>query len=178
MRRPSGTRNDQQYIFRHENVTLPRANFFSYVSQFRVRSLSFYKTMNQKIYCEVITSMIEELRREFKSDDFLIVHDNAKWAKSVYTTEYLKQTKLNKYFISIPPYSPDMNIIENCWAIMKRRFREEVFVREQPRTSEQMSEMIERHWQSISIEIINNLYKSLPKRMEEIIRQDGNLTKY
>lgn len=61
---------------------------------------------------------------------------------------------------------------------MKKRVRDEIFVTGQPRTSEQMREMIEINWKSFSVEIINNLYKSLPKRMLEIVRREGELTKY
>ena len=37
---------------------------------------------------------------------------------------------------------------------------------------------IESVWNEISIDIINNLYDSIPKRILEIIKNKGNITKY
>lgn len=114
VRRPLGTRYNQENIFKHQNATLSRANFFSYISKFGVGDLIFCETMNEETYCQIIPTMIEELKQIFNHENFKIVHDNARWSTSRYTREFLKVSKFEKFFISIPPYSPDMNIIENC----------------------------------------------------------------
>lgn len=72
--------------------------------------------------------MVDELKEKFGSDDFLIVHDNAAWHSSVETTIYLSRTGLSKYFIRLPTYSPDMNIIENSGANLKSRVKNKCFI--------------------------------------------------
>lgn len=78
----------------------------------------------------------------------------------------------------MPAYSPDMNIIENLWAILKRRIKEQIFEFGQPSAREDFFNLIENCWHSIPLEIIENLYLSLPKRMRLIVENDGNLTRY
>lgn len=178
VRRPLGTRYEQQYIFRHQNSTIKRVNFFSCVSKFGVGNLCYYTTLNSEIYCEIITDLIRDLRQQFNGDDFLIVHDNAPFSTSDYTKRFLQMTGFKKHFLEIPKYSPDFNIIENCWSMLKREVKNEIFERGQPRVREQLLEMIERKWQSISVEFIDKLYQSLPRRMEEVIKRDGDITRY
>lgn len=178
VRRPLGTRFDQQYIYRHQNTTIKRVNFFSHISKYGVGKLCYYKTMNAEVYCEVITDLIRDLRQKFNGENFLIVHDNAPFATSQYTERFLELTEFKKYFLEIPKYSPDFNVIENCWAMLKREVNDEIFVRGQPREREQLVEIIERKWQSLPVQYIDTLYHSLPRRMRDVIRCNGSLCRY
>jgi len=47
----------------------------------------------------------------------LIYRDNAAFARGRKTIKFLSERDLEKLFIPVPPYSPDMNIIENLWAM-------------------------------------------------------------
>lgn len=172
-----GQRFEQSLIYKAPNKSL-RLNFFSYISQFGTGSLSFFKTMNSQVYCQVVTKMVDELKEKFGSDDFLIVHDNSAWHSSVETTNYLSRTGLSKYFIRLPTYSPDMNIIENTWGDLKSRVKYKCFINGQVRNRQEFIDLVQREWSSIPIEMVDNLYKSLPNRMRNILSANGHLTRY
>ncbi|MBX9577365.1 MAG: IS630 family transposase [Chthoniobacterales bacterium] len=52
----------------------------------------------------------------------LIIMDNATFHKSAKTKKLIEQAECQLLFL--PPYSPDLNSIENFWAYLKKRIRE------------------------------------------------------
>lgn len=178
VRRPRGERFNRDYIYRHPNKSL-RINYFSWVSKFGVGNLIVYKKMNAKVLCrDVIPFMIESLRAQFGSDNFRIIHDNAKFFTCDYTTLYLFHTGFDKFFLPIPPYSPDMNLIENLWAYLRQKVKEQCFLNGQTRKRKDFIREVRNVWNSIPNSIIDNLYQSLPRRMEAIVRAEGYPTRY
>lgn len=73
-----------------------------------------------------------------------------------------------------PSNSPDLNVIENCWALMKTK------VSEQRPTSEQaLIETLKHVWtQEITPEYCRNLVRSMPARIQAVLKNKGNPTKY
>ena len=66
---------------------------------------------------------LEELSNNYPNDHIVLVCDGAAWHKS----ELLKSFK-NITIVFIPPYTPEMNPIEQIWKeIRKMGFRNEVF---------------------------------------------------
>jgi transposase len=51
----------------------------------------------------------------------VIIIDNASFHKSAKTRELIEKAQCRLVFL--PPYSPDLNPIENCWAIIKARLK-------------------------------------------------------
>lgn len=177
VRRPRGTRFQSDYIFKHQNKTL-RVNFFSYISYFGVGKISFYKSMNTDTYCDVVGPMIEDLEETFQGQDFSMIHDNARFATSQTTKAFMDDNLYSRYFIEHLPYSPDLNLIENAWSYLKKKVKDEIFVRGQPRTTDDLISIIERRWYNIELDFIRKLYDSLPDRMALVIQNEGNLTRY
>ena len=62
-----------------------------------------------------------------------------------------------------PPYSPDLNIIEVIWAIMEKRV--EVF---QPKTVDELIQIIIDVWENLSFTTINGLIDEIPDRLEKV----------
>ena len=70
--------------------------------------------------------------------------------------------------IDWPSNSPDINLIENLWAIVKRNVE-----KRKPKNLGDLEEFMDEEWDLISDDIINNLVGSMKKRCEEIIRLNG-----
>lgn len=83
-----------------------------------------------------------------------------------------------RYFKKIPPYSPDINIIENMWSLLKRKVKDHNFEFGQVKRKSELIELIDSKWASMPRDVIVNLYKSLHKRMQLIIENLGNVCKY
>lgn len=175
--RPSGQRFNQTYIYNQPNKNF-RYNYFSYVSKHGTGNLFLYDKMDSQTYCQAIEMMMQDLLEKFDHDNFRIIHDNARFSTSEYTKTYLAERQYDRYFVKIPPYSPDMNIIENLWAILKFRVNRHMFKFGQIRDKDRFVRLLKNIWAGIGPVIVNNLYKSLPKRMDLIIKTCGNLTKY
>ena len=74
-----------------------------------------------------------------------------------------------------PPQSPDLNPIENIWMRMKGFFHEE-WINFRGRKNHE--DMLHDAWNKVSIDEINRLIESMPRRMQEVITAKGCPTKY
>lgn len=74
-----------------------------------------------------------------------------------------------------PPYSPDLNIIENLWSIIKRRVRKRTPF---PSNVDQLWSYVEEEWYQVTVEEIQALYESIPRRVNAVIQARGGWTRY
>ena len=177
VRRPKNSRNDPNFTYRFPNKTL-RVSYFSWISIFGVGEIYFYKTMDSEMYCNIMEEMINKMKELFGHDEFRIVHDNARFSHSTYTMKFMKDKNYDKYFIAHPVYSPDMNLIENAWGLLKQKVRDDCFRNGQTRRRVDFEKLIDEYWKSLTLDYVKSLYDSYPRRMDEIVKVRGNLTKY
>ena len=77
--------------------------------------------------------------------------------------------------MSWPARSPDLNIIENCWAELVHS----VYANEkQYQHVQELKNEIVREWDTLSQNYIQKLYKSIPNRIIEKIENKGGCTHY
>jgi len=74
-----------------------------------------------------------------------------------------------------PPQSPDMNPIENLWAIIKAKRQKKYGV---PTTKNALIEQIFDIWDNIEPEIVANLANSANKRVNLVLKLKGKVSKY
>ena len=72
-----------------------------------------------------------------------------------------------------PSQSPDLNIIEPLWAILKRNVAQH-----HCNTVDELWSTCYHEWSSISDETIKRLYKSIHNRLNEVMRNKGHNTRY
>lgn len=80
--------------------------------------------------------------------------------------------------INLPKYSPDMNILENLWALLKLNLAKSIEIQDVINQNDLFIRLNEIAEQTIDINYINQLYNSLPDRLSEVIKLKGNLTRY
>ena len=108
------------------------------------------------------------------------MHDNAPIHTAFIIRAWLEEHLVNT--MNWPPYSPDLNPIENLWAILKReiyKYYPELLVA--PDTEQTKRDLItaaQYIWEHLGDQILGNLADSMPYRVEAIIRADGWYTKY
>ena len=66
------------------------------------------------------------------------------------------------------PKSPDLNPIENLWGIVKRQIRVKLRC-----SSHELEEEIQRVWDSIPQQQINELVLSFPGRVQKMLESGG-----
>lgn len=93
-------------------------------------------------------------------------------------TSKLTQTWLQNNKVTVltwPSFSPDLNPIENLWAILKRRLA----AYESPPTSvSNLFERVSEEWNKIDQNLCKSLIESMPDRIQAVIKSKGGQTKY
>jgi transposase len=74
-----------------------------------------------------------------------------------------------------PPQSPDLNIIENVWRILKIRLQTRVT---RIHNRQELIDAVQEIWQSLTPMYIKSLYSSLPRRIRAVLVANGCITKY
>lgn len=77
-----------------------------------------------------------------------------------------------------PARSPDLNPIENVWGMMIRELNKLYDEQGEPRTGDQLWEMVQKVWNEITVQKINSLYESMPDRIQAVINAREGRTKY
>ena len=74
-----------------------------------------------------------------------------------------------------PGNSPDMNLIENVWALVASRMSKHANL---PQNTAELWDRVQRAWASISIEEVRKLFRSMPSRVHELLAKNGGPTHY
>ncbi|UYV82760.1 hypothetical protein LAZ67_22000761 [Cordylochernes scorpioides] len=96
----------------------------------------------------------------------LYQQDNAR----PHTARISQQALQDVQMLSWPPYSPDLSPIEHVWDIIGRRLH----ALPQPRSEDELWQMVEREWRTIPQDAIRTLIDSLPRRVAACIANFGH----
>ncbi|UYV68209.1 HMX3 [Cordylochernes scorpioides] len=91
----------------------------------------------------------------------LYQQDNAR----PHTARISQQALQDVQMLPWPPYSPDLSPIEHVWDIIGRRLH----ALPQPRSEDELWQMVEREWRAIPQDAIRTLIDSLPRRVAAYI---------
>ncbi|UYV69202.1 Transposase [Cordylochernes scorpioides] len=100
----------------------------------------------------------------------LYQQDNAR----PHTARISQQALQDVQMLPWPPYSPDLSPIEHVWDIIGRRLH----ALPQPRSEDELWQMVEREWRAIPQDAIRTLIDSLPGRVAACIAVRGGPTCY
>ncbi|UYV84601.1 Transposase [Cordylochernes scorpioides] len=91
-----------------------------------------------------------------------------------HTARISQQALQDVQMLPWPPYSPDLSPIEHVWDIIGRRLH----ALPQPRSEDELWQMVEREWRAIPQDAIRTLIDSLPRRVAACIAVRGGPTCY
>jgi transposase len=138
--------------------------------------VSLKGTMDGKEYVEVLK---ENLLEEFKNGKknipgtWRLMQDNAPCHTSKLVKGFLARHKIE--FIDWPPYSPDLNPIENIWSWMKHILDVEYSVCQ---SAEEIEERFFEIWRKITPEMCGKYCANYERRLLAVIEAKGGYTKY
>ena len=90
------------------------------------------------------------LEKHPEAEKIIIISDNARYYRNKELTEWLQDTKITQIFL--PPYSPNLNLIERLWRFLRKKVINTEFYR----TKE------------LFREAINNFFRNIAKYKEEL----------
>ena len=123
----------------------------------------FSEIMNADKYIEILDDYLMNIYQK----DFYIIYDNDPKHTSKKAKKYFKDN--NFKIIDFPPYSPDLNPIENIWAILKRNIAKENIT-----TMNDLRKSICRIWNAIDQHHIQNAIMSMKDRLNKVIEVGGS----
>jgi len=130
-------------------------------------------TINAAKYVDLLTHHLIPQINAFPNHQLIFQQDNAPSHTAILVREFLQAN--NVEVLPWPPYSPDMNCIENLWAVLKRK------VQQRPHGSrEALIAAAQDVWQNDE-ELRENaiaMANSMPRRIEALRRARGGPTGY
>lgn len=132
------------------------------------------------VTARVYRDLLEEYLPTCLEDDTIFMQDNA----SVHTAGIIKEWIRNNEVevLDWPPYSPDLNPIENLWKLLKERIQvKEPRLKTLGNTQEALDLLIATAvtvWEEFAEVMLNHLIESMPNRIEAVLASRGWYTKY
>jgi transposase len=115
--------------------------------------------------------MLPAARQIWPIGQWYLLQDNAPYHASHVTQNWLHINGVD--CIDFPPYSPDLNPIENLWAELKRRIEHR-----QPNDIAELKEILTNEWNKIDNIFLAALSHSMINRCQAVIECEGDITKY
>jgi transposase len=119
----------------------------------------------------LFTHLIQSARRLVPGGTWWLLHDNDPKHRSVLVKRWLFEKGVQ--VMDFPPYSPDLNPIENLWNNLKRRVE-----KHNATNIEELKDALNTEWYATSTDFLAELVQSMPRRCQAVVQSKGHKTKY
>lgn len=120
-------------------------------------------------------SMMDSVHQLFPqapaADNYIFQQDNDPKHTSNLVKGWLETNQVP--LLPWPSQSPDLNPIENLWAILDRRLQGRT-----PQNEDELFAIIESGWNALDPSLLTSLIESMPRRCAAVIKNRGYCTKY
>lgn len=128
-------------------------------------------TINARVYRDILEENLENFMAMRRCRIFQ--HDGAPCHTAKLVRDWLAEKNI-EVLQPWPGSSPDLNPIENCWAIVKKKVAQH-----KPTSASHLIDVIKQVWtQEISPEYCTALIDSMPQRLNAVLKAKGGVTKY
>ncbi len=128
--------------------------------------------MNKESYLNLLqNTVLPKIRLDDSIDVFM--QDNAPCHTARLVKDFLTQESIS--VLPWPAQSPDLNPIENLWALIKRKLAAEFPI---PKTRSELIANVTAIWRGITPELCRNLADSMINRIKEVLEKNGKSTSY
>lgn len=131
--------------------------------------------MNSDTYISMLNQTLkpsfEKIFLPNERASIIFQQDNAPCHVSRKSKEWFEKNKIK--VLDWPPQSPDLNPIEHLWAKLKISVG-----KRNPTKKQDLYRVLKEEWEKINKEDCLRLVNSMPKRIHEVIKANGMMTKY
>ena len=125
----------------------------------KVNLYLFIYNLTKEEYVKILSDNLKDLR-EIGGKNFLFQCDNDLKHKSKLALEFYSKNKLDR--LEWPPYSPDLNPIENVWGIVKQQVNK----CDLSKISEVIAK-VKEIWSELDLKVIENVIQNMPIRLNK-----------
>lgn len=126
-------------------------------------------------YIDILKSKAIPLIKLNYPNQMTFQQDNAPIHTSKLTSDYFRNSNIN--VLPWPPYSPDINLIENIWFILSQYVYDGVVIKSISGLKLRIKDAV-RRFNEENKETVNNLYNSMNSRLVNIICKRGDRINY
>src|SRR5580765_5396605 len=132
--------------------------------------------MNSEEYIQILSDvMLPYIAETFPGIPYVnFIQDNSGVHRARVVQDWLA-AQPNLRTLNWPAKSPDMNVIENLWGIIVQEWDPQV-----QRTREALAQHVFNQWEGLRARpaIFQNLVASMPQRLNAVIKNQGNVTRF
>jgi transposase len=172
VRRPVGMSHDSKYM-RQEKQLHGKVSLWGCICAEGLGHAELYAgSLDSTRHRDILRhSLIKSFREFYPHGPWYFQQDNVRFHTTPETVTYLHEKGVT--LIEWPPWSPDLNPIENLWNVLKAR----VYARF-PQTMEEMEQFIREEWDSTDLNFISHICRSMPRRLQLLLDNNGHKISY
>jgi hypothetical protein len=172
VQRPRGKAFDPQYMTQR----IPHSERVSLWGCFCARGVGqaeiFVDEFDATKYVDILQhNLIQTALHFYPREAWWFQQDNAPQHTSNLAKRWFHNHGVN--LIDFPPYSPDLNPIENLWNILKARIEKRL-----ARTREEVERVLKEEWEALDKNLLAKLAASMPARCAAVIANKGHKVPY
>lgn len=152
-----------------------RINVWAAISYEKVEFVTrVSNNFNSQKYLQLLQEVVPMTQNNIAN--LIWMHDNVSFHRTECIEQYFEQNGVQK--MRWPPQSPDLNPIENLWALISQKLNLMIDTYGNAKTPTELFERVVDCAGEISPETFNNLYTSLPNRWKLVLEKNGGPTRY
>jgi hypothetical protein len=131
----------------------------------------FRENLKSKKLIDIYDKGLLPSAKEFKINSWVLLEDNDSKHTSKLANSWREENQIDR--ISWPSNSPDINPIENIWAVLKNQVAQL-----NPSNLSQLEKNIKSVWENLPRKMPQNLVLSMPERITQVIQSKGDAIDY
>jgi hypothetical protein len=124
--------------------------------------------------------VLEEYLPTILENDSFFMQDNSRVHTAIIVQDWFAERDID--VMDWPPYSPDMNPIENLWKLLKAKiielYPELVTMKDNDTTKQHLIRAAKEAWELLEDDLLNKLTLGMQKRIDALKAAGGWYTKY
>jgi transposase len=136
--------------------------------------MSYLSTVNQDLYIKTLEIGLLPRAESIAGKNWILLQDNCPVHVGKLTKAWMGQNGVVS--LQLPPYSPDLNPMENIWGILSMKV---YGANQQYDTLAELEEAIQKAWLSeVTPTLVSTLVMSMKERCQQVIDSSGKAIKY